>query len=375
MVDFGSQYSMLITRRLRELGTFSELVDSRHWQPTDQSTIAGVILSGGPDSTGEEGARELPHWLSLSSYPVLGICYGMQLLAKNFGASIRQSNLREFGGEEISLPKEGFDQILFAGCPKAFKVWMSHGDDVGTPGSEIETLAQSLSGAIAAFKIKNRQLYGLQFHPEVAHSEFGEKILSNFCNLICGLKKSWSGKSILESLRHEIATLVKSDEHVLMAVSGGVDSTVAAKLLVHTLGPDRVTAVFVDHGLLRKNEGHWVSQQFHQLGIKNFIALNREKEFLTALKGVEDPEQKRKIIGRLFVEAFEEYALENKGKFQFLGQGTLYPDVIESAGHGAGSKVIKSHHNVGGLPEKLSLKLCEPFKFLFKDEVVYLVEN
>lgn len=367
VIDYGSQYSLLITRRLRELGHFSELIDSSDECPPIQN-IAGVILSGGPDSTNQEGARRLPKWLDLNKQPILGICYGIHLLAREFGGTIRNSNLREYGKEEIILEDLATD-TLFQGCDKIFDAWMSHGDDIQDYGTKLEVLARSDSGAIAAIKHKSLPIYGLQYHPEVAHSSFGSTVLKNFCETICHLEADWSASTILTNLSRDLQTNLGPKDRVLMAVSGGVDSTVAAKLLVHALGPERVTTVFVDHGLLRKNEGDWVSEQFKSLGIKNFVKLNKENIFLEALAGIDDPETKRKTIGRLFIETFENFAKEHDGEFSHLGQGTLYPDVIESAGHGAGSKVIKSHHNVGGLPERLALKLCEPFRFLFKDEV------
>lgn len=370
ILDYGSQYTLLIARRLREIGVYAEIIDgSRQTAPTDGFQFHGIILSGGPDSVGEEGARTLPAWVSSAGKPILGICYGMQLMAEASGGKLRSGHQREYGKSHLTFDFKELPAYASSlrKLPLEQIAWMSHGDDVEAPHETFATLATTDDNVIAVIAHREKPWIGLQFHPEVQHSEHGEALLQAFVFDICKAPRNWDSSQMLESSIQKIRENVGKGT-VLMAVSGGVDSTVAAVLLARALGSERVHAVFVDHGLLRKNEAIWVQEQFAAMGV-HLTTLNKKDEFYRDLAGITDPEQKRKIIGRKFIEAFEEFAKGHKGEFTHLGQGTLYPDVIESAGHGAGAKVIKSHHNVGGLPEKLALELVEPFRYLFKDEV------
>jgi GMP synthase (glutamine-hydrolysing) len=373
VLDYGSQYTLLIARRLRELGAYSEIIHGHNGQRPEGFHIKGVILSGGPDSVNEEGSRKIPEWVLQEKVPVLGICYGMQLIVEAFGGSVRSTTKREYGKESLhssatlSGHKNNFGTMFFKGTPQEQTVWMSHGDDMKSLPEGFDVLALTGDEVTAAIAHKTRPIIGLQYHPEVTHSEFGAKMLQNFAQEICRLTLDWKQSSRIESLCSYILD-VSGEAQVLSACSGGVDSTVTTALLLKALGADRVTAVFCDTGLLRKNEVPWVAENLKHLGLKRLDVIDAKTRFLQNLKGVTDPEEKRKTIGRLFIEEFEAYAKPHK-EFTHLAQGTLYPDVIESAGHGAGSKVIKSHHNVGGLPDKLALKLVEPLRWLFKDEV------
>ncbi len=367
IIDYGSQYTFLIARRLRELGCYCEIIASDAPNAPADLTLCGVILSGGPDSVGAQHSRTLPSWVLDHGVPILGICYGMQLLAKALGAEVRSGLKREYGEEKLFLTDLGVSDPLFAGVPTGSSVWMSHGDDVIKISEGATVLGESAANVVAAMKFQNKPIYGMQFHPEVYHSEWGKKILENFLVNICHVELNWQGESLITSLCSWINAQVNETDKVLVAASGGVDSTVAVALLNKALGSDRVFAVLVDTGLLRKGEAEWVASALEDAGIHHFSVLPRQKDFLTKLQGISDPEEKRKIIGRTFIEVFEAFT-EGCG-YTHLAQGTLYPDVIESAGHGSGSKVIKSHHNVGGLPDVLKLKLIEPFRYLFKDEV------
>jgi GMP synthase (glutamine-hydrolysing) len=367
VLDYGSQYTLLITRRLREIGAYSEIIDGRVTQPPKGFKVKGVILSGGPDSVYEAGSRSLPDWVMALGVPVLGICYGMQLLVEDSGGSVRAATKREYGKAVMTSKKTSSPagQLFDPGTVQT--VWMSHGDDIAKIPAQYELAAETDGHVVAAITHKTLPVVGLQYHPEVAHSEKGSELLRRFAKDLCQMPLDWDGKARVEALSAHIRDTVGSG-HVLVACSGGVDSTVTAALLQKALGPSRVTAVFCDTGLLRQNEVEWVSEKLKLLGLKHIEVLKSAPRFFEALKGVTDPEDKRKLIGRLFIEEFEAYAKDHK-EFTHLAQGTLYPDVIESAGHGAGAKVIKSHHNVGGLPERLALKLVEPFRWLFKDEV------
>jgi GMP synthase (glutamine-hydrolysing) len=371
ILDYGSQYTLLIARRLRELGIYAEIVDGTRSEPPKDFHFHGIILSGGPDSATDAAARDLPAWVLASERPVLGICYGMQLLALNFGGRLRSGHSREYGKAQLNVvdPKASAPWIeAFKQLPEQQTVWMSHGDDVENMSDEFQVIGRTEGQVVAAVAHTQRPLIGLQFHPEVHHSSHGKRLLEIFARDICGAELNWRPDDVLEATKDYVRQTVK-DGKVLMAVSGGVDSTVAVVLMSEALGADHVKAVFVDHGLLRKNEASWVSRKIRELGV-DLEVLDRQDAFLAALKGISDPEQKRKIIGRKFIEEFESYAKTHTDlSFTHLGQGTLYPDVIESAGHGSGAKVIKSHHNVGGLPDALHLDLVEPFRFLFKDEV------
>lgn len=370
VLDYGSQYTLLIARRLREIGVYAEVIDGRADKAPADFNFHGLILSGGPDSVGDEGSRRIPRWAIESKKPILGICYGMQLLVAEFGGKVTSGNQREYGKAEVNLMREIGAPAgrIFYNLPTTQTVWMSHGDHAEDTAHAFMPVGRSADGVTAVVVHKDLPYAGLQFHPEVHHSDHGLAILRGFVENLCRAPINWKPKSFVEATTEYIRSVVGKG-HVLMAVSGGVDSTVAAVLMTRALGPKNVTALFVDHGLLRKNEAPWVQEMFQQLGVKDFVLLNSKDLFLSKLKGVTDPEQKRKIIGNTFVEEFERYTADHATDFTHLGQGTLYPDVIESAGHGAGAKVIKSHHNVGGLPEKMKLALVEPFRYLFKDEV------
>ncbi len=368
ILDYGSQYTLLIARRLRELGVYSEVIDGTSQKPLADFKFHGIILSGGPDTASDVGARSLPSWVTESDRPILGICYGMQLLAGLSGGQLRSGHQREYGRAQLLLQCEEAPDYArpFAKLPALQTVWMSHGDDVADKSGTFAILGKTTDGVVAFTAHRERPWIGLQFHPEVHHSDDGAALLKIFIADICRAPLNWEASCMLDSAVEKVRQNVGAGK-VLMAVSGGVDSTVAAALLTRALGHDKVHAVFVDHGLLRKNEAAWVGENLKSLGV-HLTTLDRSDLFYSALRGVSDPEQKRKIIGRSFIEVFEQFAHQHQG-FTHLGQGTLYPDVIESAGHGSGAKVIKSHHNVGGLPEKLHLELVEPFRFLFKDEV------
>jgi len=368
VLDYGSQYTLLIARRLREIGVYSEVIDGRCDRPPSGFNVQGIILSGGPDSVYEDGSRELPKWVMEFKVPILGICYGMQLLVESSGGQVRAATKREYGRSSMhTLKASGPASCLFPLTPVKQTVWMSHGDDIAKIPDDYEVAGETDDHVVAAIVHKTYPIAALQYHPEVAHSEQGANLLKTFATELCQLPLSWDGKARVDALCRHIQDVVGSG-HVLVACSGGVDSTVTAALLLKALGPEQVTAVFCDTGLLRKNEVEWVSEKLKVLGLRHLEVLRSSSLFFTKLQGISEPEEKRKIIGGLFIEEFEAYAKRHP-EFTHLGQGTLYPDVIESAGHGAGAKVIKSHHNVGGLPDKLALKLVEPFRWLFKDEV------
>lgn len=360
ILDFGSQVTQLIARRLRELQYYSEIVPFD--EPIEKIRASkpwGIILSGGPNSVYDEGAptRNVDELLEVA--PILGICYGMQLIASQMGGIVQRSEHREYGLNKVNW-KEPMGLV-----PAVQQVWMSHGDIVKVPPANLKIVASSESGHPAA--LKGHRVWAVQFHPEVAHTELGSEILKAFAAQVAGAQPTWNTPHIVEVLQNRIREQVGSD-HVLCALSGGVDSTVVATLLTQTLGADRVHCVFVDNGLLRKNEFESVLSKYQALGL-NVKGVNAQKEFLTALAGVSDPEQKRKTIGRVFIEVFDQHKPQDK-EIKWLAQGTLYPDVIESvSSRGGPSQTIKSHHNVGGLPDKMHLKLVEPVRELFKDEV------
>jgi GMP synthase (glutamine-hydrolysing) len=370
ILDFGSQYTMLIARRVRELKVYSEihpynvgLSFIREFRPS------GIILSGGPASVYDEGAPLVPAEVLSLGIPVLGICYGMQLLASLLGGRVGKSADREYG---IANIRGEWGDPLFLGIDEfrhnmTIQVWMSHGDRIEELPKGFTSIARSGNSPVAAMSSNDKTLYGVQFHPEVAHTPKGKEILSNFLFRVCGLSPTWTMHSFVETSLRKIRETV-GNENVVLGLSGGVDSSVAAVLLHRALG-DRLTCIFVNNGLLRKGEAEEVLETF-RTGIGLHLEyVEAEERFLAALDGVEDPERKRKIIGELFVRVFEEAAGKIPGGVGFLGQGTLYPDVIESVSFKGPSAVIKSHHNVGGLPEKMHLKLVEPLRELFKDEV------
>ncbi len=364
VVDFGSQFSQLITRRLRELGVFSEMVPP--WEAStigDRPGLAGVILSGGPASVLDANAPNLAPQLLALDKPVLGICYGMQLFCEVLGGQVGAGERREYGDEAIELQSEC---PLFRGTPRAQQVWMSHGDHVERVPEGFAVVARSTGGTIAAIAHDERRIYGLQFHPEVSHTEFGMQLLENFVRQACGVNEAWDRGSFVHEQIDAIRERV-GEHRVLCAVSGGVDSTVAATLVERAVG-DRLTAVFVNNGLLRQHEPEEVVHRLRNLLHGHVVSVDATEIFLDRLAGVGDPEQKRKIIGRTFIDVFETTAREH-GPFQFLVQGTLYPDRIESLSVRGPSHIIKTHHNVGGLPERLGFELIEPLAELFKDEV------
>jgi GMP synthase (glutamine-hydrolysing) len=386
VLDYGSQYTLLIARRLREMGVYAEVHDPAKLmhETLDLASVGftpvGVILSGGPDSVTDEGARTMPRWVTPAGIPVLGICYGLQLLTHVHGGIVRSAAKREYGKARIRLCPGAADHPLFQGVSVGMSgsvVWMSHGDDVERLPEGWLQLALTEGGVLAAAGHTVRPWYGLQFHPEVEHTEAGRALLENFAHGICHAKRDWTATTMVEEAVALVRDQVGSDGRVLVACSGGVDSTVLAAVVEKAVGADRVTAVFCDTGLMRKDEVEWVSDALRGMGLRDVRVIKARDHFMRALSGIVDPEEKRKRIGRLFIEQFESFARDDQkhakslgmSAFSHLGQGTLYPDVIESAGHGAGAKLIKTHHNVGGLPERLSLKLCEPFRFLFKDEV------
>ncbi len=363
VIDFGSQYTQLIARRVRELGVYSEVHPP--WvkiKDLPLSRVDGFILSGGPASVHDEGAPVCGTELFETGKPILGICYGMQLITHLLGGEVERSTKREYGHAELEVLDKS---DIFHGLPGRFQVWMSHGDRILKMPEGFKAIAKTENSPIAAFKNENRRIWGLQFHPEVVHTKHGSEILSNFLFKICRCRKDWNMEDFIESSIKEIKERVK-DSKVICALSGGVDSSVVTALLHRAIG-DRLIPIFVDNGLLRKNEAKRVRETFARLGVKlHFV--DASDRFLEALKGVTDPERKRKIIGELFIRIFEEEASRFEG-VKFLAQGTLYPDVIESVSVWGPSATIKSHHNVGGLPEKFNFELIEPLRFLFKDEV------
>ncbi|HEY6399091.1 MAG TPA: glutamine-hydrolyzing GMP synthase, partial [Solirubrobacteraceae bacterium] len=363
VLDFGGQYSQLIARRVRECGVFSELLP-HHVDVAEvmRRRPKGVILSGGPASVYDEGAPALRPELLELGIPVLGICYGMQLLALELGGDVKQAEVGEFGRSELTVQRPG---RLLAGTPPEQSCWMSHRDTVFAPPPGFSALAASTSSPVAAFESADRGIYGIQFHPEVVHTPYGHQVLTNFLEDVCACERSWSPSSVIDEQIERIRSQV-GDGRVICGLSGGVDSSVAA-LLVHRAIGDRLTCVFVDHGLMRKNEASQVIAAFRDAFRVPLVAVDASERFLARLRGVSDPEEKRKRIGAEFIRVFEEEAAKLED-VHFLVQGTLYSDVIESGG-GTGAATIKSHHNVGGLPDDLNFELVEPLRALFKDEV------
>ncbi|MCC6062600.1 MAG: glutamine-hydrolyzing GMP synthase [Desulfurococcales archaeon] len=368
VIDFGGQYAHLIARRIRELNVYSMIIDPDEIsvERIREDTPKAIILSGGPSSIYEENAPKIPRWLLDINIPILGICYGHQLLAYMFGGKVSRG-LGEFGRTRVKILDR---KDLFKGLGDVLEVWMSHNDYVEKPPPDSEILAVSEdTGYIAAFRIKERKIFGVQFHPEVIHTERGLDILNNFLEL-SSCKRNWRLEDYLNNVINNIKNTVSDNEKVLCAVSGGVDSTVTASILKKAVG-DRLVSVFVNHGLLREGEVEEVSTNLRRIGIEPMY-IDASERFLNALRGVSDPEEKRMIIGRIFGEIFKEI-ISKDPSIKWLAQGTTYPDIIESGRSRRASK-IKSHHNVAGLPEDLGLRLIEPLKDLYKDEVRRLGE-
>ncbi|MDF2580695.1 MAG: glutamine-hydrolyzing synthase [Microbacterium sp.] len=371
VVDFGAQYAQLIARRVREAGVYSELVP--HTATAEEIAAkepVGIILSGGPSSVYEPGAPAIDPGVFDLGVPTLGICYGFQVMAQSLGGEVANTGLREYGATDATIVTEG---TLLEGQPVEQNVWMSHGDQVSRAPEGFEVLARTAATPVAAFANDTRRFYGVQWHPEVKHSDHGQKVLENFLHKAAGLPADWNSGNVIAEQVERIREQVGSGR-VISALSGGVDSAVSTAL-VHKAVGDKLTAIFVDHGLLRKGEREQVENDYVASTGVRLITVDARDRFLEALAGVSDPEQKRKIIGREFIRAFEQAerdlmaeAAADGEPIRFLVQGTLYPDVVESGG-GAGTANIKSHHNVGGLPEDLQFELIEPLRTLFKDEV------
>lgn len=359
ILDFGSQTTQLIGRRVRELGVYCEIVPY-HNLSDDLTGIKGVILSGSPYSVNQPDAFRIDLDKIIGKVPVLGICYGAQFIANERGGRVEACATREFGRAHLDIIDK--EDALLRGMTQGNQIWMSHGDTITALPMDAKVIAKTDSIPTAAYRLEGLPVWAVQFHPEVYHSEEGTKLLSNFLD-ICKCEKDWTPASFVESIVAQLKEQLGNDK-VLLALSGGVDSSVCAVLLNKAIG-DRLTCIFVDHGLLRKDEFENVLADYEHLGL-NVKGVNAKEYFYSRLKGVTDPEQKRKIIGQGFIDVFEEEAKKIKD-VKWLGQGTIYPDVIESLS--ITGTVIKSHHNVGGLPEKMNLKLVEPLRLLFKDEV------
>ena len=361
VLDFGSQYSHLICRRIREFAVYCELVSfDISADELKKHNPKGIIFSGGPSSVYDSNAPIPETEVFNMNIPILGICYGHQLIVNNFGGKVKRVN-KEYGSSLLSIDN---DQDLLSGIGESIRAWMSHGDEAEEVPSGFEIIGHTQSAKAAAIAAKDKAVYGIQFHPEVMHTEQGNEILKNFVLKICGAKQDWTMEAFIEST---VENLSKIEGNVLCGVSGGIDSTVAA-LLIHKAIGNRLKCVFVDNGLLRLNEETEVEEMFKNNFKVNFTPIYAAERFLEKLKGVTDPEQKRMILGEEFIRIFTEFA-EKNGSFRWLAQGTLYPDVIESGVSKGPASIIKSHHNVGGLPDWLKLEILEPLRDLYKDEV------
>ena len=368
IIDFGSQFTQLIARRIRESGVYSEIISHKKVKNKNvDNSIKGIILSGGPLNVYQINRYSFDKRIIENQIPVLGICFGHQILSKLNGGRVKQSKYREFGLANIRKKRESILIKNFFNKKNINKVWMSHADQVSKLPKNFNVIASSQNSKFAIIENKKKNFYGVQFHPEVTQTENGKKLINNFIFLICKIKRNWSSKDQKIKLIKDVQNLVGKNK-VICALSGGVDSSVVAQLLNKAIGK-KLFCIFVNTGLLRKNEEIQVVKTFKKKLKINLIYVNAENEFLRKLNNVSDPEKKRKIIGNLFIKIFERYAKRIKN-VKFLAQGTLYPDLIESKSvTGSQTSKIKSHHNVGGLPKKMKLKLVEPLKFLFKDEV------
>jgi GMP synthase (glutamine-hydrolysing) len=364
VLDFGAQYVQLIVRKVRALNVYAEI---RPYNTPVEELLAekprGIILSGGPASVYEDGAPKVDRALFEAGIPVLGICYGQQLMAQVLGGVVSPGgSQREYGRQTAVIERPG---TLLEGCGEQMQVWMSHGDKVTRVPDGFQALAHTEHSPVAAMGDESRHLYGVQFHPEVHHTPLGQTVLGNFLKRACGCSGDWKSSSFIEEAVEDLRARI-GDDRVLCALSGGVDSSVCAALLDRAVG-DRLLCMFIDHGLMRKNEPEQVREFFGNLLGERFVAIDASDRFLSKLEGVEDPEAKRKIIGETFIRTFEEES-EKLGDFRFIAHGTLYPDVIESGGSSGATDVIKTHHNVGGLPEDMKHENLEPLRWLFKDE-------
>jgi len=369
IIDFGSQVTKLIARRIREFGVFSQIVPFNKVtrKLLSNNFVKGIIFSGGPKSVHEKNSPKIDDYIYELEIPILGICYGLQLIAKQFGGKIIPSKDREFGKTKIKLTKKSplLENVLFPN--KQVQVWMSHSDKISIIPDSFEKIASSDNCEFAVIQNQKKKIYGVQFHPEVVHTIGGTKILKNFIRNICGCSAKWNMKFFKKKIIEDIKMQVGKDK-VICGLSGGVDSTVTAALINSAIGKNLI-CVFVDTGLMRENEGKEIKNLFQKNFNIKLKVINSANNFFSKLKGKSDPEKKRKIIGKEFIKIFEKFALKQKN-VKFLAQGTLYPDVIESLSKvGKTSVTIKSHHNVGGLPKKMKLELCEPLRLLFKDEV------
>lgn len=362
IIDFGSQYTQLIARRVRELNVYCEIHPFNHLPELDDS-IKGVILSGSPYSVRQDDAPQFDLQLFHSKMPVLGVCYGAQYIAQHSGGDVRPSTTREYGRANLQFVDEG--STLFKNIPSYSQVWMSHGDTISEIPENFKIVASTDSVKVAAYKVDGSETYGIQFHPEVTHSTDGRQLLQNFLVDICGCQQDWTAESFVETT---VAALKEKlgDDQVVLALSGGVDSSVAAILMHQAIGKN-LHCIFVDNGLLRKDEFQQVLDSYQHMGL-NVKGVDAKQRFYDALAGLTDPEKKRKAIGRVFIEVFDDEA-HRISNVKWLGQGTIYPDVIESVSVKGPSATIKSHHNVGGLPDFMKLKTVEPLNTLFKDEV------
>ncbi|NNC85703.1 MAG: glutamine-hydrolyzing GMP synthase, partial [Bacteroidia bacterium] len=362
IVDFGSQFTQLIARRIRELNVYCEIHPFNNL-PKDLSSFKGVILSGGPSSVRDTDAPKIDTSKFRNKFPLLGICYGAQLLANQMGGEVSPSNKREYGRAHLQISNN--ENVLLKNVATASQVWMSHADTITSLNGEFEVLAGTEDIPVAAFQVKNETTFGLQFHPEVAHTLEGHNILKNFVYDVCGCDGDWTPGSFIDETVASLQEKLGNDK-VILGLSGGVDSGVASVLLHKAIGKN-LYCIFIDNGLLRKNEFEQVLDAYKHMGLQ-IIGVDAKQKFYDDLKGISDPEKKRKSIGKVFIDVFDEEAHKIED-VKWLAQGTIYPDIIESVSVKGPSATIKSHHNVGGLPERMKLKIVEPLNALFKDEV------